>query len=102
MLKTRIVMSLLIFHLIHLLVLRLFSFMELTIAHMDLVRERVALCLDALVMTHVLVVVIIARVGMVFPLEMPIITLSRVTLTVHAFSVVVHVPLIQMVRCKGL
>jgi hypothetical protein len=37
-----------------------------------------------------------------FPLEVSILTLSRVALTVHAFPVVVHVPHAQMVRCKGL
>jgi hypothetical protein len=42
------------------------------------------------------------RVGMVFPLEVHILTLSRVALTVHTFPIVVHVPLTQMVRCKGL
>jgi hypothetical protein len=76
--------------------------MDLTIAHMVLVSERITLCLDAMVMTHVLIVVIVPRVGMVFPLEVHILTLSRVALTVHAFPIVVHVPLTQMVRCKGL
>jgi hypothetical protein len=37
-----------------------------------------------------------------FPLEVSILTLSRVTLTVHTFPVVVHIPLSQMVRCKRL
>jgi hypothetical protein len=75
MLGTHIAMSLLIFcliiilvlHLILLLVLCLASLMDLTIAHMILVHERKKLCLDALVMTHVLIVVIIPHVGMVFP-----------------------------------
>jgi hypothetical protein len=40
--------------------------------------------------------------GMVFPLEGSILTLSRVALTVHTFPIVVHVPLTKMVRCKGL
>jgi hypothetical protein len=40
-------------------------------------------------------------IGMIFPLEVPILTLSRVVLMVHAFPIVVHVPLAQMVRCKG-
>jgi hypothetical protein len=51
-------MSLLILCLILLLVLCLISFMDLTIAHMVLVHERIALCLDALVMAHSLIVVI--------------------------------------------
>jgi hypothetical protein len=102
MLESRIVMSLLIFCLVLLLVLRLISFMDLTIAHMVLVHERITLCLDSLVMTHVLIVVVDPRVGMVFPLEVPILTLSRVALTVHAFPIVVNVPLAQIVRCTGL
>jgi hypothetical protein len=59
-----------------LLVLRLSSLMDLTITHMVLVHERTALSLDALVMTHVLVVVIIFRVGLIFLLEGPSPTLS--------------------------
>jgi hypothetical protein len=61
MLETHIAMSLLIFRLILLLVRRLSSFMELTITHMVLIHEMTALCLDALVMTHVLIVVIVSR-----------------------------------------
>jgi hypothetical protein len=102
MLETRIVMSLLIFRLILLLVLRLISFMDLAITHMVLVHERIMLCVDALVTAHILIVVIVPRVGKVFLLEVPILTLSRVSLTVHAFLVMVPVPLAQMVRCKGL
>jgi hypothetical protein len=56
----------LIFRLVLLLVLRLISFMDLTIAHIVLVHERIALCLDALVMTHVLIMVIVPRVGTIF------------------------------------
>jgi hypothetical protein len=97
-----IVMGLLIFHLVLLIVLRLVSFMDLTIANMVLVRKRIALCLDALVMAHILIVVIVPLVSMVFPLKVPILTLSRVILMVHAFPVLVHIPLAQMVRCKGL
>jgi hypothetical protein len=59
MLEIHIVMSLLIFCLILLLMLHLISFMDLTITHMVLVHERIALCLDALVTAHVLIVVII-------------------------------------------
>jgi hypothetical protein len=85
-----------------LLVLHLSSLMDPTIAHMLLVHERIALSLDALVTTHVLIVVIVSHVGLVFPLEDPSPTLSRDTWTVHAFPVMVHVPLGQVVRCKGL
>jgi hypothetical protein len=126
MLETRIVMSSLIFCLIlilmfclaftlvlllalsHmfclalLLVLRLSSLMDPTIAHMVLVHERTTLTVDALGMTHVLIVVIVSRIGLVFSLEGPSPTLSRDTWTVHAFLIVVHIPLGQVVRCKGL
>jgi hypothetical protein len=126
MLETHIVMSLLIFCLVlilmfclaftlmlHLtpshvlchallLVLCLSSLMDLTITHMVLVDERTALSLDALVMPHVLIVVTVSRVGLVFPLEGHFPTLSRDTWTVHAFPIVVHVPLGQVARCKGL
>jgi hypothetical protein len=102
MLETCIMMSLLIFCLVLLLVLHLVPFMDLTIAHMDLVHERIALCLDTLVTAHILIEVIVPYVGMVFPLEVPILTLSRAALTVHAFSIVVHITLAQMVRCKRL
>jgi hypothetical protein len=85
-----------------LLVLRLSSLIDPTIAHMVLVHERTDLSLDALVTAHILIVVTVSRVGLVFSLEGPSPTLSRDTWTVHAFSVVVHVPLDQVVRCKGL
>jgi uncharacterized membrane protein len=65
-----------LFHMLFL-ALRLSSLMDLTIAHMVLVHERTALSLNALVMAHVLVVVIISRVGLVFLLEGPSSTLSR-------------------------
>jgi hypothetical protein len=101
--ETRIMMSLLIFRLVLILMSRLAStlilllalshvlcltlflvfhlslLMDPTIAHMVLVHERTALSLDALVMTHVLVVVTVSRVGLVFPLEGPFATLSRDT-----------------------
>jgi hypothetical protein len=102
MLETHNKTSLQIFRLTFLLVLYLIFLMDQTIAHMVLVHERVVLCLDALMSTHALIVVFIPRVGMVFPLEVSIITLSQVALTVHAFPIVVHIPLIQMVRCQGL
>jgi hypothetical protein len=117
-LETHIVMSSLIFHLVLILmfyltftlvlrltlfhVLCLSSLMYLTIAHMVLVHERTGLSLDALVTAHVLIVVIVSRVGLVFLLEGPSPTLSRDTWMVHAFPIVVHVPLDQVMRCKGL
>jgi hypothetical protein len=61
------------------LVLRLSSLMYLTIAHIVLVHERTALSLDALVTAHILIVVIVSRVGLVFLLEGPSLTLSRDT-----------------------
>jgi hypothetical protein len=92
MLETHIVMSSLIFRLVLIFMFRLAftlvllltlfhvcclsSLMDLTIAHMVLVHERTTLSLDALVMTHVLIVVTVSRVGLVFPLEGPFPTLS--------------------------
>jgi hypothetical protein len=92
-----LVLLLALFH-----VLYLSSLMDLTIAHMVLVHERIALSLDALVMAHILIVVIVSRVGLVFLLEGPSPTLSRDTWTVHTFPIMVYVPLDQVVRCKGL
>jgi hypothetical protein len=74
MLETHIVMSCLIFCLVLtivlclvlLLVFCLSSLMDLTIAHMALVHERTALCLDALDMAHVLIMVIVSHVGQIF------------------------------------
>jgi hypothetical protein len=126
MVETHIVMSLLIFRLVlilmfrltltlvlllapsHvlclalLLVLCLSSLMDLTIAHMVLVHERTVLSLNALVTAHVLIVVTVYRVGLVFPLEGPFPTLSRDIWMVHVFPIVVHVPLGQVARFKGL
>jgi hypothetical protein len=85
-----------------LLVLHLSSLIDPTITHMILVHERTTLSLDALVTAHVLIVVTVSHVGLVFSLEGPFPTLSRDTWTVHAFPTVVHVPLGQVVRCKGL
>jgi hypothetical protein len=118
MLETHIVVSSLIFRLALILMFRLAftllfrlallhvlclsSLMDLTIAHMVLVHERTALSLNALVTAHTLIVVIVYHVGMVFPLEGPSPTLSRDTWMVHAFPIVVHVPLDEVVRCKGL
>jgi uncharacterized protein YjeT (DUF2065 family) len=110
MLETHIVMSSLIFHpiltlvlcLALLLMLCLVSLMNLTITHMVLVNERTTLCLDALVMAHVLVMVIVSRVGLVFLLEGLTLTLSPDTWMVHVFSIVVPIPLGQMVKYKGL
>jgi hypothetical protein len=68
MLETHIVISSLSFHLaltlmlrlVLLLVLCLSSLMDLSIAHMVLVHERIALSLDALVTAHVLIMVIVS------------------------------------------
>jgi hypothetical protein len=87
MLETHIVMSSLIFRLALtlmlclalLLMLCLISLMDLTIAHMVLVHERTTLCLDTLVMAHILIVVIVFHVGMVFLLEGLTFTLSSNT-----------------------
>jgi hypothetical protein len=84
MIETYIVMSFLIFCLALTLTLRLalflvlcqISLMDLTIAHMILVHERTTLCLDDLVTTHILIVVIISHVGLVFLLEGLTLTLS--------------------------
>jgi hypothetical protein len=62
-----------------LLILCLSSLMDLTIAHMVLVHERTTLSLDVLVMAHVLIVVIVSRVGLFFLLEGHTLTLSRDT-----------------------
>jgi hypothetical protein len=110
MLETHIMMSFLIFPLALflalcltlLLMLCLISLMDLTIAHMILVYKRTALCLDALVMAHVLIVVIVSHISPIFLLEGLALTLSRDTWMVHIFSIVAHVQLGQMVRCKGL
>jgi hypothetical protein len=65
-----------VLHLTLLRMLFLSSLMDLTIAHMVWVHERTALCLDALDTAHVLIVVIISRVGLVFLLEGLTLTLS--------------------------
>jgi hypothetical protein len=108
MTETHIVMSFLIFHLGLTLVLRftlllvlcLVSLIDPTITHVVLVCERTILCLDAFVTTHVLIVVIVSRVGMGSLLEDLTLTLSRDTWTIHVFSIIAHVPLGQIVRCK--
>jgi hypothetical protein len=77
-----LMLRLILFHVLCLallLVLFLSSLMDLTITHMVLVHEQITLCLDALDTAHVLIVVIISRVGLVFPLEGPSPTLSRDT-----------------------
>jgi hypothetical protein len=76
--------------------------MDLTITHMVLVHKKTALNLDALVMAHILSVVIVPRIGLFFLLEGLTLTLSRDTWMVHIFLVVVHVPLGQVMLCKGL
>jgi hypothetical protein len=98
-LETHIVMSLLVFCLVLLLMLHLISFIDLTITHMILVHERTALCLDALVTAHVLIVVMVPRVGTVFLMEGLILALSPDTWMVHIIPIVVHIPLVQLVRC---
>jgi hypothetical protein len=75
------------------------SLMDLTIAHMILVHERTTLCLDAFDTAHALIMVIVSRVGLVFLLELLTLTLSPDTETIHVFSIVVHVPLDQVVSC---
>jgi hypothetical protein len=92
-----LMLRLTLFHVLH-----LSSLMDLTITHMVLVHKRTALSLDDLVTTHVLIVVIISHVGLVFLLEGSSPTLSRDTWMAHAFPIVVHIPLGQVVRCKGL
>jgi hypothetical protein len=78
------------------------SLMDLTIAHMGLVHEITALSLDVLVMAHILIVVIISRVGLIFLQEGFTPILSRDTWMVHVFSIVVLISLVQMVKCKRL
>jgi hypothetical protein len=102
MLETHVVMNSLIFCLVLTLMLHLVSFIDLTITYMVLVHERIALCLDVFVMTHVVIVVIIPRIGTVFLLKGLTLALSPDTWTIHVFSVMVHIPLVQMVRCKRL
>jgi hypothetical protein len=85
--ETHIMMSFLIFHLALslalcltlLLVLCLSSLMDLIITHMVLVHERTTLSLDTLVTAHILIILIVSRVGLFFLLEGPTPTLSRDT-----------------------
>jgi hypothetical protein len=110
MLETHIVMSSLIFRLVltlvlrltHLLVLCLISLMDLTSAHMILIHERMTLCLDDLVMIHVLIVVIVSHIGMVSLLEGLTLTLRLDIWMVHVFPVMIHIPLVRGVRYKRL
>jgi hypothetical protein len=118
MLETHIVMSSLIsrlvlilmfplaftltLHLTLLHVLLLSSLMDLTITHIVLDHEITALSLNALVTAHVLIVVIVSHIGLIFLLEGPTPTLSQNTWMINIFPVMVHVPLSQVVRCKGL
>jgi hypothetical protein len=107
MLETHTVMSSLIFclalslvlYLALLLVLYLISVIDLTTTHMVLVHERTTLCLDALVTAHILIVVIVSRVGLVYLLEGLTLTLGPDTWTVHISLVVVFVPLGPVVNC---
>jgi hypothetical protein len=116
MIETHIMMSFLICRLVLILVfclactlvlrptpfhmLCLISPMDLTITYMILVHERTTLSLDALVTTHVLIVVIVSCVGLFFLLKGPTPTSSRDTWMIHVFPIVVHVPLGQVMRCK--
>jgi hypothetical protein len=105
-LETHIVMSYLIFCLALSLTLRiallimlcLNSLMDLIIAHMILIHERTALCLDALVTAYVLIVMIICYVGLVFLLECLTLTLGPDTWTIHVFPIVILIPLGQVVN----
>jgi hypothetical protein len=97
--ETHIVMSSLIFCLVLILVPRLTSFMDLTIAHMVLVHERTTLCLDDLITVYVLIVMIASHVGPVFLFEGLVLTLSPDTWTVHTFPIIVHILMDEMVRC---
>jgi hypothetical protein len=69
---------------------------------MVLVHERTTLSLDTLVTAHVIIVVIVSHVALFFLLDGLTLTLSRDTWTVHVFPIVVHVPLGQVMLCKGL
>jgi uncharacterized protein YjeT (DUF2065 family) len=99
MLETHIVMSSLVLRLALLFMLCLVSLMNLTITYILVVHDRIALSLEALVTTHVLIMVIVFHVGLIFLLEGLTLTLSPDTWMVHVFPVLVHVPLDQMVRC---
>jgi hypothetical protein len=79
------IILILVLWLVLLLVLCLTSFMDLIITHMVLAHERTILYLDALVMAHILIVVIISYVGMVFLLEGLTLTLWPDTWAVHIF-----------------
>jgi hypothetical protein len=87
--------SSLVLHLALLHALFLSSLIDLTIAYMVLVHERTTLSLDALVMAHVLIVVIIYHIGLVFLQESFTPILSWDTWTVHIFPVMVLVPLVS-------
>jgi hypothetical protein len=73
-------MSLLIFHIIFITVLCLIFLVDVTITNMVLFHERVALYLDALLLPHILIMVFVPRVGMIFSLEVSILTLSQLAL----------------------
>jgi hypothetical protein len=74
--------------------------MDLIIAYMVLLHEGTTLSLDALVMAHVLIVVIVSRVGLILVQECVTPILSQDTWTVHVFPIVVLVPLVQTVMWK--
>jgi hypothetical protein len=58
------------------LVFRIVFLMELTIAHMVLVHERVVLSQDAFMSSHAFILVFVPCVGMIFSLEVSILTMS--------------------------
>jgi hypothetical protein len=97
-----LVLRLTLFHVLGLtllLVLHLNSLMDLTIAHIVL-DHGTTLCLDDLDTAHVLIVVIVSRVGLVSLLKGLTLTVSQDIRTIHVFPIMVHAPLSQMVRWK--
>jgi hypothetical protein len=77
-------------------------FLELDLHCSKHCRADIAATVALGVLHHILIMVIVSHVGPVFLLEGLALTLSRDTWTVHIFPIVAHVPLSQMVRCKGL
>jgi hypothetical protein len=94
-----------LFHVLYLalfLVLCLSSLVDLTIAHIVLVHERTVFSLDALVVAHVLIVVIVSCVGLIFSVGGSFTHLELTHLDGPRFPIMVHVPLDQVMKCKGL
>jgi hypothetical protein len=72
LLAPTLVLCLALFHVLclaHLPVLFHSSLMDLTITHMVFVHERTTVCLDALDTAHVLIMVIVYRIGLISLLE---------------------------------